>query len=256
VAASTHSSSGAGAAYWNARGWMICEDIVAGDATYRRVCARLSWTSCRKFQGRSVAATKTLTRAPSLRDKHKNQTRRALRDAALKLFASQGYDATTTEEIAEKAGVSTRTFFRYFPTKEHVLYHGEHDWVQAFIDIYPTQPDSLDDLDAMRVTLESLASRLARSRRSMLLYQRAVDSSPTLRGHEQDHQLQDTEILARAIAERRGRSEPDQASTLLAAVTLLVYRRALDSWLAGPPAGSLAKAINKQFKLLIGVINR
>jgi AcrR family transcriptional regulator len=201
-----------------------------------------------------VAPTKTLTRAPSLRDKHKNQTRRALRDAALKLFASQGYDATTTEEIAEKAGVSTRTFFRYFATKEHVLYHGEHDWVQAFIDILPTQPDTLSDIEAMRVTLESLASRLGKSRRSMLLYQQAVDSSPTLRGHEQAHQLQDTDILARAIAKRRGRTGPDEACTLLAAVTLLVYRRALDLWLTGPPTGSLAKAINRQFKLLTGVI--
>jgi AcrR family transcriptional regulator len=150
--------------------------------------------------------------------------------------------------------VSTRTFFRYFATKEHVLYHGEHDWVQAFIDIYPTQSDTLSDIEAMRVTLESLASRLGKSRRSMLLYQQAVDSSPTLRGHEQAHQLQDTEILARAIAVRRGRSGPDEACILLAAVTLLVYRRALDLWLAGPPTGSLAKAINKQFKLLIGVI--
>jgi AcrR family transcriptional regulator len=201
-----------------------------------------------------VAPTKALTRAPSLRDKHKNQTRRALRDAALRLFASQGYDATTTEEIADKAGVSTRTFFRYFPTKEHVLYHGEREWVQAFIDIYPTQPDTLSDFEAMGVTLESLASRLAKSRRSMLLYQQAVDSSPTLRGHEQDHQLQDTEILARAIAKRRRRTGPDEACSLLAAVTLLVYRRALDLWLAGPPTGSLAKAINKQFKLLSGVI--
>jgi AcrR family transcriptional regulator len=217
-------------------------------------CATLTRASCRKLREGPVAPTKTLTRAPSLRDKHKSQTRRALRNAALRLFASQGYDATTVEEIADRAGVSTRTFFRYFPTKEHVLYHGEHDWVQAFIDIYPTQPDTLSDLEAMRVTLESLATRLGKSRRSMLLYQQAVDSSPTLRGREQDHQLQDTEILARAVAERRGRTRPDEACTLLAAVTLLVYRRALDLWLAGPPTGSLAKAITKQFKLLTDVI--
>ena len=217
-------------------------------------CARLDRPTCRKPREGPVAPTKTLSRAPSLRDKHKSQTRRALRDAALKLFASQGYDATTTEEIADRAGVSTRTFFRYFPTKEHVLYHGEHDWVQAFIDIYPTQPDTLSDLEAMRVTLESLAVRLGKSRRSMLLYQQAVDSSPTLRGHEQDHQSQDIEILARAIAKRRGRTGPDEACTLLAAVTLLVYRRALDLWLAGPPTGSLAKAITKQFRLLTDII--
>lgn len=197
-----------------------------------------------------MAPTKSLTRAPSLRDKHKHQTRRALRDAALKLFASHGFDATTTVDIAEKAGVSTRTLFRYFPTKEDVLYHGERDWVQTFVDVYPTQPNSLSDLEAMRVTLEDLAPRLAKSRRSLSLYQRALDSSPTLRGREQDHQHENTEVLARAIAARRGRSRPDEACKILAAVGLLAYRRALDLWLNGPTTGTLAKAINKEFKLL------
>jgi AcrR family transcriptional regulator len=197
-----------------------------------------------------VAPTKPLNRAPSLRDRHKSQTRRALRDAALSLFAKQGYDATTIEEIAEKAGVSTRTFFRYFPIKEDFLYHGERDWVQTFVDVYATQPATLNDLDAMRVTLENLAPSISKSRRSLLLSRRAAESSPTLRGVEQDHQRENTEILAQAIASRRGQSRPDEACGLLAAVALLAHLRALDIWLNGSGSANLATAITKEFKLL------
>jgi AcrR family transcriptional regulator len=197
-----------------------------------------------------VAPTKSLTRAPSLRDRHKDQTRRALRDSALKLFASQGYDATTIEEIAERAGVSTRTFFRYFPTKEGVLYSGERGWIQALVDAYPTQSTKLSDFDAMRVTLEGLAERLNKSRRSLLLNQRAAETSPTLRGLDRDHQVENTDVVARAIAARRGQDEPDEACSLLAAVALVTFRRALDNWLRGSASASLRLAITREFKLL------
>jgi AcrR family transcriptional regulator len=197
-----------------------------------------------------VVSTTTPAQRPSLRDKHKDRTRQALREAALKLFAVRGYDATTIDEIAETAGVATRTFFRYFPTKEHALYHGEQDWIQHFVDVYPTQPKTLDDLEAMRVTLVGLTPQLAKARQALLLYQRAVDSSPTLRGREQVHHDETSAVLAQAIASRRGRHQADEACLLLACVGLLAYRRAVELWLAGPAKGSLGRAITKEFKLL------
>jgi AcrR family transcriptional regulator len=200
-------------------------------------------------RGDMSLAQSALKRAPSLRDEHKAHTERSLRDAALKLFASQGYDTTTIEEVAEKAGVSARTFFRYFPTKESVLYLHERLWFQSLTETFLGQPRALSDGEALKATFVELASELAPKRRSLQLYNRALASSTTLRGRQQDRHEEDIEEVARAIATRRGVATPDEACFLLAAVSLMVHRRALDAWIDDGDI-DLGARVAKEFKIL------
>jgi AcrR family transcriptional regulator len=183
---------------------------------------------------------------PSRRQEHKMRTKRALQHAALDLFAKNGYDTTTTDEIADRAGVSARTFFRYFPTKDSVLFVGEYGWFQSLTEDFLAQPDSLSDVAAL---LETLLAKPPR-RRSLQLYEKAVASSPTLRGVVHDHQQEDIETLAEAIAVRGRCRQADERCRLLATVVLVTYRRALTRWIAGPTSVDARELIAKEFRLL------
>lgn len=170
----------------------------------------------------------------SPRGDHADRVRTTLVDVALDLFSTQGYDATTTDEIAKAAGVSTRTFFRYFPTKQSILFFGAYDFIQGFREVYLAQPTSVSDLDAMTESFASLAIGLKRIRRRVSLYQKAVATSVVLRGQERQDQDGNAQIVAMAVAERRGLPTPDAAAEVLAGVGLLLLDRAVKRWVSAP----------------------
>jgi len=185
---------------------------------------------------------------------HKVRTRQALIDAALELFAERGYDATTSDEIAAAARVSPRTVFRYFPTKESVLFFGEYEFIRSFAGVYQSQSLTLSEVDAIRNSFVVLAPGVARLRRRIELYQKAVASSAALRGREQANHDEHIATIARAIAGRRGLALPDGACDLLAAVSVVVLQRAVDTWLAGPVRADLGDAIANEFTHLRAVV--
>ena len=130
-----------------------------------------------------------------------------------------------------------------------MLFWGELAWLEFFAERYRSHPDSVSDVDAMCATFIELAPTA--NRRRLSLFKRALASSPTLRGLEQDHVRGDRELVAAAIAARRGLRHPDEACSLLAAVGLLIYMRALDAWLARPATGvKLREHIVEEFGLL------
>jgi AcrR family transcriptional regulator len=178
------------------------------------------------------------------------RTKRKLQQAALDLFARNGYDDTTTEEIAEKAGVSPRTFFRYFATKESVLFVGEYLWFERFSAEFMAKPLSMSDPEAMLEALLVTAPGIAKIRRALFIYERATASSATLRGRVADHQQADILRLTEMMETRRGVASPDADHSLTAAVCLLTYRRAVMRWVNGPAAADPADAIREEFALL------
>ncbi len=190
------------------------------------------------------------------RQQHKVRTERALQQAALELFAQDGFDTTTTDDIAERAGVSPRTFFRYFATKESALFVGEYSWFQTFTRTFHTQPKSMSDLEAAKEVLIGLAPGMVPGRRSLKLYEQAVSSSPALRGRVQDHIAENIRHLAAAVGSRRGAAVPDEACMLFATVVLITHRRAISRWLAGPARADLGEIIADEFALLSTILRK
>lgn len=85
---------------------------------------------------------------PGLRERKKLRTRSAIQHEALKLFRKQGYEETTVGEIAEAAEVSESTFFRYFGSKEALVFQDDFD--ELLMDAFKRQPVELGPLEAMR----------------------------------------------------------------------------------------------------------
>src|SRR3954466_3198779 len=95
------------------------------------------------------------------REQKKNRTREDLVAAAVKLFAERGFDETTTEDIAEAADVSQRTFFRHFPSKEAVLYGDEEAMEAAFRDAIVARPDDEGPVHAVAAAMRTLTDAYA-----------------------------------------------------------------------------------------------
>ena len=118
-------------------------------------------------------------RPPSTRKKLR--TRRALADAALRLFTENGYDATTLEEVADQADVSKSTFFRFFPVKEAAAIEAEAELWSAYLDALNGRELSGEILEVLHHTLAAAAATLEPSwDERFLTTRRLVAAEPAL----------------------------------------------------------------------------
>jgi AcrR family transcriptional regulator len=113
---------------------------------------------------------------PGLRQRHMDRTRAAIVDAALALFSEQGFIETTVGAIAERADVSRRTFFRYFPAKESVLFHDIDTQIQATVDALAARPEGESPFEALIAALGESAGRCSQD----VEWRRLAWSSPQL----------------------------------------------------------------------------
>ncbi|WP_203962985.1 TetR family transcriptional regulator [Actinocatenispora thailandica] len=171
--------------------------------------------------------------APGLRERKKLKTRRAIQHHALRLFAEQGYDQTTVEQIAAAAEVSPSTFFRYYPTKDDVVLADDYDplFYQAVRD-RPAAEKPLAALhNAMMALMPQFAAEAGEDTRKRL---RLVLSVPALRGRIIQGVAESTRAIALALAERAGRETPDFADESVAAAYIGIASVAVLRWAESP----------------------
>jgi AcrR family transcriptional regulator len=154
--------------------------------------------------------------ATGLRERKKRETRDALARAALELFVERGYDETTLAEIAEAAGVSTRTIFAYFPGKEDILFSTIEAMRDALAQALTERPAGTDALTALREFILSSAHEKTELDHKL---GRVIAADPTLSSHKRARIAQLQEVLAAAIADDLGVG-PDDFRPQVAAASL------------------------------------
>ncbi|MFJ9996435.1 TetR/AcrR family transcriptional regulator [Streptomyces werraensis] len=156
---------------------------------------------------------------PGLRERKKIQTREAIRGAAYALVEEQGYDATTIEQIAERAEVSPSTVFRYFPTKEDIVITDEYD--EPLLAELAARPADEPWTDSVRYVIRK-AVRLAMTEQPEIteLRARLVLEVPAVRARMREALTGIGRTLAEAVSGRTG-LDPDGLEVRVHAMSLV-----------------------------------
>lgn len=160
-----------------------------------------------------------------------------LREAAIELFEERGYEGTTVADISSRAGLTERTFFRYFSDKREVLFSGSEELGAVFAGAMASAPKTLAPLEVVAAAFEA-ASPLFEPRRASALRVRAIVAAhPELRERE----LMKTTMLAKTIASGlQARGAPETTAALLALTGLAVFQTALERWISDAAKRDLA----------------
>jgi AcrR family transcriptional regulator len=151
-----------------------------------------------------------------------------LQKAALELYGERGFEPTTVSDIAERAGLTERTFFRYFADKREVLFWGSGALRDLFVNAVAVAPASDSPIDAVAAALDAAAGffegRVDHSRQR----QAVIAANPGL----QERELIKLAALGAAVAEAlRGRGVGDPAAMLTAEAGIAVFKVGFELWI-------------------------
>ncbi|WP_410599451.1 TetR family transcriptional regulator [Amycolatopsis sp. lyj-90] len=183
----------------------------------------------------------------------RRQLRRSLATAAVDLFVTQGYEATTVDEIAAAAGVGRRTFFRYFDAKDDVLFANHDEIVAEMEEVFATADPACEPVevgcDAVRLVLDSYAADIDGSLKRFTL----TRTVPSLRDKEVATVDRYQRVLARYL-QGRFEEQGDPMAALRAAVVAAAIAAAnnhvLRRWLRSGGKDDIAAGADEAFTLV------
>src|SRR5216683_4887172 len=152
-----------------------------------------------------------------------------LEQAALELYGERGFDQTTVAEIAARAGLTERTFFRHYADKREVLFGGSELLAELLVAAVAGAPASARPLDAVAAALEEVGALIQESRgRDFARTRRSIiAANAELQERELIKLASWADTLAGALRER---GVGDPAATLAAETGIAVFRVAFDRW--------------------------
>ena len=174
-----------------------------------------------------------------------------LERAALELYLERGFEQTSVAEIAGRAGLTERTFFRHFADKREVLFSGAAALQELLVRAVAGAPDSLAPIDAVATGLEAAAAVLQQRREFAQRRQSIIAVNPEL----QERELIKLASLAAATAaalRQRGIMEP--AATLTAEAGIAVFRVAFERWVSNNNQRDFSRLIRASLEELKAVM--
>jgi AcrR family transcriptional regulator len=179
---------------------------------------------------------------PAVMGRWQPDASRRLQEAALALFAERGYDATTVAEIAERAGLTKRTFFRYFTDKREVLFMGSDELRELLVAGTLAASDSATPIEAVATGLKAAGAMFAQRHEFARQRHAIILANPEL----QERELIKLASIGASIAVALGeRGVPDEAASLAAQTGMTVFHVAFARWVQQADPDALPRLIDE-----------
>jgi AcrR family transcriptional regulator len=180
----------------------------------------------------------------SLRERKKDRTRRAIQSAGLQLFAQKGFQATTIEEIAAAADVAPRTFFRYFPTKEEIVFWPAYRPLLA--ELMAARPHDEPAVPALcHAIVDGLSAFYDQDRERVLERLKLAFRTPALHPRLRQEQAISALAMAKVVAWRLQTSAEDLEVRAIAAAVAAALWVAIEEWQATEGRADLRTLIDR-----------
>jgi AcrR family transcriptional regulator len=164
----------------------------------------------------------------------KSDVRSKLQQAALSLYSKRGFERTTTAEIAARAGVTERTFFRYFADKKEVLFEGEAEMLTALAEAVRVAPREMGPVNVLLHVFRSFEKQIEDGRQFNVPRQEIIAKTAALRERKSAKAAAMSDALAAAL-QRRGTEE--SLAILVARTGVALFDHAGDAWFKDPSVG-------------------
>ena len=174
------------------------------------------------------------------REQNKEQTRAALVLAGHRLFLDHGFDETSVDEVAALAGISRRTLFRYFDSKEAIFFAGQREKLERFRDMLVPAHTNERPFDRVRRAILDIADTYTRGREVAIAQHRAIAVSRALRAHDQQLDLEWEVAMYEVLSEGLSSgSSADRGARWLAGAIIGMVRATLRDWFELGATGDL-----------------
>jgi AcrR family transcriptional regulator len=165
-----------------------------------------------------------------------------LEEAALELYSERGFEQTTVAQIAERAGLTERTYFRHFADKREVLFGFPGQLHAGITEAVASAPDDASALGAVEAALTAMGGVLQERREKARKRQAVINANPEL----QERELIKMATMAALLTETlRARGIGDSAAALAAETGIAVFKVAFERWIHGPDRLDLPTTIRE-----------